>query len=208
MAQKPIQEQFGQQVIEAFAGFARCDLRTPAELEGLEFSHISDSVLRKRLSEVFYGVRWIYKLGLALLTKDVERAAHVRSQIVDYASVVEGVLSHCLAHAIRKGYTQGSSYNFRDPDVRKQAIKWNTANPEQMINRQSFWWFIKIAEEFGIVNTALAKELHWLRVQRNSVHLRQKSSLGNTAFLNQSKKAFEIASQALMQTKKWKTSHP
>jgi hypothetical protein len=102
---KPIQEQFGQQVIDAFAKFARSDLRSPADLAANEFSHISDASLRKHLSEVFYGVRWIYKLGLALLTKDEERAAHVRAQIVDYGSVSEGLLSHCVEHAIRNGHT-------------------------------------------------------------------------------------------------------
>lgn len=208
MPGKPIQEQFGQQVIEAFAEFARSDLKSPGDLAADEFSHIADADLRRRLSEVFYGVRWIYKLGLALLTKDAERAAHVRAQIVDYASITEGVLSHCLAHAIRRGHTQGTAYTFRDPDKQLHPIQWNIANPEPMLNRQSLWWFIRIAREFGIISAALAGELQWLREQRNTVHLRQRSALGQTAFLNQSKRAFGTATQTIHQTKTWKATHP
>jgi hypothetical protein len=162
---KPIQEQFGQQVIDAFAQFARSDLRAPDELEAHEFSHVSDATLRRRLAEVFYGVRWIYKLGLALLTKDAERAAHVRAQIVDYASVSEGLLADCLVHAIRNGYTTGTGYTFDDP------------------NRK-------------------------LRMQRNTVHLQERSAVGRTAFLNQSKRAFDAVTRTIRQTKKWKTTYP
>ena len=208
MAEKPIQEQFGQRVIDAFADFARSDLKTPTELANDEFSHVTDATLRRRLSEVFYGVRWIYKLGLALLTEDTERAAHVRAQIVDYASVAEGLLADCLAHAIRHGHTTGVAYTYKDPDHQTRPIAWNPANPEPMLRRQSFWWFIRIAREFGIIREAQAGDLHWLRKQRNAVHLQERSALGRTAFLNQSRKAFTIATQTIRQTKAWKAAHP
>lgn len=157
---KPIQEQFGQQVIDAFAQFARSDLKSPGELEGDEFSHVSDATLRRRLSEVFYGVRWIYKLGLALLTRDAERAAHIRAQIVDCASVSEGLLAHCLAHSIRNGHTTGTGYMFYDPDKQQRPIKWNTANPELTLRRQTFWWMIRIARDFGIAISGSSTP-HW-----------------------------------------------
>jgi len=208
LAEKPIQEQFGQRVIDAFADFARSDLKTPIELENDEFSHVTNATLRRRLSEVFYGVRWIYKLGLALLTKDAERAAHVRAQIVDYASIAEGLLSDCLAHAIRHGHTSGADYTYRDPVNQLRPITWNVSNPEPMLRRLSLWWFIRIAHEFGIIGPALEADLHWLREQRNTVHLQERSALGQTAFLNQSRKAYGIVTQTIRQTKKWKAAHP
>ena len=122
MPDRPIQEQFGQEVIEAFAKFARADLKTPLQLKADEFSHVADQALREELAQVFYGVRWIYKLGLALLTKDEERAAHVRAQIVDYASVCEGLLSYCLAHAIRQNHDIGTAHHWSDPDRRAKPI--------------------------------------------------------------------------------------
>jgi hypothetical protein len=208
MPERPIQEQFGQQVIDAFAEFARSDLKSPGDLEVDEFSHVSDATLRRRLSEVFYGVRWIYKLGLALLTRDAERAAHVRAQIVDYASVSEGLLAHCLSHAIRNGYTTGTGYMFDDPDTQRRPINWNSANPEPTLRRRTFWWMIRIAREFGIINPALETELNWLRTQRNTVHLQERSAVGKTAFLNQSKRAFEVVTRTIRQTKAWKAAHP
>jgi hypothetical protein len=206
VADKPIQEQFGQHLIDAFAQFARSDLKPPDQLEADEFSHVSDATLRRRLADVFYGVRWIYKLGLALLAKDVERAAHIRAQIVDYASISEGLLAHCISHAIRNGHTAGTSYTFHDPDKQLQPIIWNTANPEPLLRRQTFWWMIRVAGEFGIVNNTLETELDWLRKQRNAVHLQERS--GKTAFLNQSKRAFEVVTATIRQTKTWKTAHP
>src|SRR5436309_3215232 len=125
MPDKPIQELFGQKVIEAFAAFARADLDDPTVLAANSFSHVTDAQLRKELSQVFYGARWIYKLGLALLTRDEERAAHVRAQIVDYASVCEALLFYCLAHAIRKGHTIGTGYQWMDPNTKRKPLNWN-----------------------------------------------------------------------------------
>jgi hypothetical protein len=208
VAGKPIQEQFGQEVIDAFARFARSDLKTPDGLEADEFSHVSDARLRRHLAEVFYGVRWIYKLGLALLTTDAERAAHIRAQIVDYASVSECLLAYCLAHAIRNGHVVGTGYQFHDPDVRNRPITWNATNPAPTLRRQNFWWMIRIAKEFGIIHPTLKADLEVLRKGRNTVHLQQRSAVGHTAFLNQSKRAFDTAMRTIRQTKSWKSSHP
>ena len=120
-----------------------------------------------------------------------KRAAHVRAQIVDYASVSEGLLADCLTHAIRNGYTTGTGYTFDDPDRRKRPITWNVANPGPTLRYRNFWWMIRIAREFGIISAALAEGTHWLRDQRNTVHLQERSAVGRTAFLNQSKRAYE-----------------
>ena len=145
---------------------------------------------------------------MALLTTEAERAAHIRAQIVDYASVSEGLLAHCLVHAIRNGHVVGTGYQFRDPDIRKQPITWNTANPTPMLRRQTFWWMVRIAREFGIIDPSLETDLDVLRKQRNTVHLQQRSAVGKTAFLNQSKRGFETAMRTIRQTKAWKASHP
>jgi hypothetical protein len=77
-----------------------------------------------------------------------------------------------------------------------------------MLRRLSFWWFIRIAREFGVISATLETDLHWLREQRNTVHLQEQSALGQTAFLNQSRKAYGIVTQTIRQTKAWKDSHP
>lgn len=208
MTDKPIQEQFGEKVIKAFADFARADLEEPTALAAGSFNHVTDATLRQQLSQVFYGARWIYKLGLALLTKDEERAAHVRAQIVDYASVCEALLSYCLAHAVARGHTVGTEYQWADPDTKRKPINWNPAQPDRALAKQSMWWLVRIGRQFRIVNAALEVDLQWLREQRNTVHLRARASLGPTAFLNQSKRAFETTTETIRQTKVWRATHP
>jgi hypothetical protein len=208
MTGSPIQQQFGQKVMEAFAEFARADLDDVARLEADSFNHVGDARLRTELAQVFYGARWIYKLGLALLTKGEERAAHVRAQIVDYASISEALLSYCIAHAISRGHTVGTAHQWSDPDKQRHPIVWNAAQRERTLAKQSLWWLVRIGREFGIVNGALEDELQWLREQRNTVHLRARASLGPTAFLNQSKRAFEITTETIRQTRVWKAAHP
>lgn len=208
MPDRPIQEQFGGRVIEAFTEFARQDLEDPAALEANSFNHIADSTLRRELAQVFYGARWIYKVGLALLTKQEERAAHVRAQIVDYAVVCEALLSYCLSHAIRRGHTVGTAYTWNDPDRRRDQLFWNPANPDPTLAKRSMWWLVRIAREFRIITVSLETELQWLRQQRNTVHIRARAALGPTAYLNQSKRAFEATVSTLTQTKAWKAGSP
>jgi hypothetical protein len=203
MSERPIQEQFGERVIGAFAEFARTDLKSVAELEKDEFRHVDDASLRRALAQVFYGSRWIYKLGLALLTKDEERAAHVRAQLVDYASVAEGLLCYCVGRAIRKGHTVGTGYQYDNPDKQEKPLQWS-GDPDRVLSKRSFWWFIRVAEQFGVVDSTLEAELQWLREQRNTVHLRQRAALGQAAFLNQSKKAFTVMTRTILQTQHWR----
>lgn len=208
MPSHPIQEQFGQKVIEAFADFARAELDDVATLEANSFSHVADAPLRTELAQVFYGARWLYKLGLALLTRDEERAAHVRAQIVDYAAVCEALLSYSISHALRGGYIRGSAYKWADPDYQKKSINWNLANPDPALIKRPMWWLIRVARDFRIVTATLQAELDWLREQRNTVHLRARAALGPTAFLNQSKRAFETTTASMLQTKRWRAAHP
>src|SRR5208283_203704 len=102
--------------IDAFSQFAAIDLEKPVDLETKRLFHIGDANLRKRLSEVLYGARWIYKLGLALLVRNEEQAAHVRAQITDYAAVCEGILLDMIDHGLQKGMLTGSKHKFHDPD--------------------------------------------------------------------------------------------
>lgn len=208
MTSKAIQEQFGQKIIESFAEFARHDLQDIPTLEASTFNHVADARLRRELAQVLYGARWIYKLGLALLTSNEERAAHVRAQIVDYAAVSEALLSYCISHAIRRGHTVGVGYTFDQPDTSQRPLVWNVANPDPMIAKRTMWWLAKIAAQFQIITPALETELQWLREQRNTVHIRARVALGATAFLNQSKRAFEATLDTVTRTKTWMAGHP
>src|ERR1700688_1031186 len=124
MADKPIQEQFGDTIINAVREFARADIFNIPKIESNFFSHVSDAALRKTLAETLYGARWIYKLGLALLVQDEEQMAHVRCQVIDYGSVCEGLLHDAIGHVLRNKLTRGKRYQYSDTANLRYPINW------------------------------------------------------------------------------------
>lgn len=201
--EKAIQIQFGQQVIELLANLARSDLKLPDALAREEFAHVTDARIRRALAQVFYGVRWIYKLGLALLFKDEERAAHIRTQIVDYASICEALLSFCVGHAISHGLARGESYKWKYPDKREGPLRWGPGSPDPLLRKQGLYWLVRVAEEFGIIGADLAEHLQWLRTERNAIHIRERVAMGSQAYLAESKKAYELVYEVIRETKLW-----
>lgn len=198
---KPIQEQFGETMLEAMREFARRDLGNPAEYELNFFNHVGDGTLRTTLAETMYGARWIYKLGLALLVKDAEQLAHVRAQILDYAAVCEGLLSDMVRHAIVTPHVVGVKHL---TNIKGQPINWGTGVTAKLA-KQPFYWFIEVAQEEGIVNPGLATRLQTLRKERNTVHLRSRTY---NAYLGVSRSAFEVLTDTIQQTRTWRHTHP
>lgn len=205
---KPIQEILGERVITMVADFSRAELKDPDKLATDEFAHVSDLALRKALAQVFYGARWIYKIGLTLYVRDVERAAHVRAQIVDYASVCEALLSYCIKHAITSGHTVGDGYKWKDPDKKTRPLNWTSLSVDTILKKQTLWWIVIVAREFHIIKPGLATQLDRLREERNAVHIKQRIALGGPAYLTESKKAFGLVGDTVQQTKLWKAAHP
>lgn len=202
---KPIQEQFGQAIISAVAQFASVDLEKPATLVAGSLAHIGDATLRRRLAEVWYGARWIYKLGLALLVKNEEQVAHVRAQIVDYASVCEGILLDMIDHSMGSGRLTGVKYKYKDPAQSRQPITWRVGSHKKQLERMPFYWFIVVAEEESIISAATATKLHELRKHRNHVHIRTRT---HAAYLSKSKDAFDTVLRTVQDTSQWKAANP
>ena len=67
----------------------------------------------------------------------------------------------------------------------------------------TFAWLIEIGFDFGIVDRDLKTELHWLRDQRNSVHLRKLASIGRQAFLGRSMRAFDAVVKTGKRCREW-----
>lgn len=202
---KPIQEQFGQVIINALSEFASVDLPTVSALESSDFSHIGDPQIRRRLCEVFYGARWIYKLGLALLVKNEQQAAHVRAQITDYGAVCEGVLIDMLDHAFAKGIMSGNRHKFDDAAKKTKPITWDQGQHKAALGYKSFKWLIVVAEDERVITDKCAKELEWLRGRRNSVHIRWQST---GSYIDTSKRAFETTHLLLSDSRRWRKANP
>jgi hypothetical protein len=204
MADKPIQEQFGETVLEAFRAFARQDLGNPAEYEATYFQHVADGQLRAALAETMYGARWLYKLGLALLVQDAEQLAHVRAQVVDYASICEGLLGDMIRHAISNNLVIGTKYRFKNTRKLANKLDW-TNGLLPVLAELSFLWCIDVALDEGIIDSDLAHRCHVLRKERNAVHLRSRTY---KAYINTSRSAFNVLTDTIQKTRDWRNSHP
>ena len=202
---KQIQEGFGQTIIDAIRSFARADLEDADSLESSLFAHVSEPDLRRNLAETLYGARWIYKLGLALLVKDEEQLAHVRTQIVDFSAVCEGLLSSMLHHALTRQILRGSKYRFNDTQRLRNPINWNVSNTLEQLKKRSFYWMIEVAVEEKIISSKLARHLHGMRQSRNTVHLRERNQ---RAFLGTSRSLFKTVLDCCNETKTWKIANP
>ena len=198
---KLIQEQFGEVMLEAMREFARKDLGDPAGYELTYFNHVGDGALRTTLAETMYGARWIYKLGLALLVRDAEQLAHVRAQILDYSSVCEGLLSDMVRHAIVSHHVVGAKHLVNS---RGQAINWASGITAKL-TKQTFFWFIEVAEEEAIISPGLATRLQTLRKERNTIHLRSRTY---NAYLGASRSAFGVLTDTIQATRDWRNAHP
>lgn len=207
MSKKVIQEQFGQAIIDAMANFAKKDIKNVAALEADEFSHVADPAMKTALAETLYGARWLYKLGLALLANNQEQFAHVRAQIIDYASVSEALLGDLITQAYRKGKLKGERWQCKY--VRGgTALTWNAANPEETVANTTFEWRIIVAHESDIINGTLAGSLNGIRTRRNTVHLTAKVKEGVSYYAGLAKRSHAAMLKTITQTKAWSIANP
>ncbi len=207
MTGKVIQEQFGQAIIDAMAAFAKKDIKTVAELEADEFSHVSAPAMRAALAETLYGARWLYKIGLAMLASNQEQSPHVRAQIIDYASVSEALLADIIVQAYKKGLLTGPTWQ-RKVHWQTTPLAWNPTNPEITVGKTTFEWRIMVAHESRIIDDFLRSELNSIRTRRNTVHLTAKINEGVSYYAGMAKRSLTAMHKTIDQTKDWVAAHP
>lgn len=67
-----------------------------------EFDFIKDKALQVSLAREFYTARYIYKLMEALFLEDFELHAHLKFQIIQYASIYEAVINYLLVNNFKE----------------------------------------------------------------------------------------------------------
>lgn len=204
-----IQEKFGQVIIDGLTTFAQNGIPDPTKFDTNWFEHVQEKSVRDALCDTLYGARWIYKVGLALQVKDKELFAHVRSQVIDYVSVSETLLAEMIAHGHAKKKLTGKQWQFKDipfnaADKPTKKIKWwNYTSSRHAVAKQTFKWYMVVAEEEKIIDSALAASLEKMRQFRNTVHITERASAAANYSLGSSAEAFKIMQNTINQTKSW-----
>jgi hypothetical protein len=202
----PIQQQLGQHLIEGVRKFVSSELPKIEDLEKNTFEHIDDAATRSALAQTFYGARWIYKTGLVLLATGPERAAHIRAQIIDYASICESILGEMIIYGQTNRRLEGSTKDFED-FKKARPINWSAIqNVRKSVEKLQFWWRIEVAAESKIIRPKTAGYLRAMKADRNTVHIHRGLGRGKQYFLNDSIFAFQKTIKLIKDTKAWKAA--
>jgi|ERR1700733_9946434 len=153
-----------------------------------EFGFIEQEQLRMRLARAFYAARYIYKLMEALQVAGDELHAHVKFQVIQYASIYEAVISSLLWTKFRdhdrvKTLENHKSYKkiaglagptkityegeevslcvYRDTKTWKNAIKFNDR--------------VDAAVDIGFVRKAYGEEIKRIYELRNLTHIEKEA---------------------------------
>jgi len=201
MIDEKIKTKFGAAVIQALTDFARTGIPDPAKMDTKWFEHIHDTTVREAVCDTFYGARWHYKTGLALLVDKRERYAHVRAQVIDYASICETLLVEMIIHGVDKAKLSKQQYQFIDFQQTK-SLSWRKSI-RTTAEKQTFAWYIRVAQEEGVIDAKLATDLEGLRTLRNTVHITERAKKSNAYSLQVSDDAFKVMQRTINQTKSW-----
>jgi hypothetical protein len=206
-----VPEQFGNAMIKAVREFAHNEIPDTVDLDENWFEHVKNVDTRNAICETYYGARWLYRIGLALLVSDIERFAHVRAQIIDYGSICEALLAEMIVHGLTIGIMTGTQYQYISAThIQKNKITFHTYRGG--VAKQTFWWCIAVAKEESIIDEYLEKELIKLRDMRNTVHLTEKikaQKINKRDYtLGESAVALKTLEKTIYQTKSWFAKHP
>jgi len=77
------------------------------------------------------------------------------------------------------------------------------SSPRKAVESQSFLWYIKVAEEEGLIDSALASKIDGLRKIRNTVHITERAKVNHKYSLGASNDAYQAMQLAINQSKSW-----
>lgn len=155
-----------------------------------------------------YGARWLYKLGLGLLVDGDESIAHVRTQVIDYGSICEALLSDAILHGITRHVMNGTAYQTTNCKQSGRAINWNAGVKANKIARRSFWWLIEVAADEAIVASHEKGLLTQLRNLRNTVHITELAASSQNYYRTLAKVSYNTVFRTITATKAFKQAHP
>jgi len=163
-----------------------CDQHLPNDKWFLQqFDFIDDEGLQARLAVEFYAARYVYKLGEALAVGGSRLHAHCKFQIVQYASIYEGVIVHLLwgpfandptVTAMENHTTLRKAGSFPadiQATTREGKPVYFAVEKQDRTPRPSIKFDDKVsaAVSIGLVEEGLGEEIKEIYVLRNAIHL-------------------------------------
>lgn len=182
-----------------------CDRDLPDRMHVLEmFKFVSSKELLNRIELEFHSARYIYKLGEALNVADEKQHAHVKFQIVQYASIYEAVIVYLLwnrypDHAAVTEIEYHSTFK-QHATLPKGLQMLSADNEEIFLCREvkqktpkasiKFDDKVEAAVKIGFIEKALGDEIKRFYKLRNAIHLEGAVKNQTKYELDQSKLAF------------------
>jgi hypothetical protein len=169
-----------------------------------EFDFIKDQALQESLAREFYTARYIYKLMEALFLEDYELHAHLKFQIIQYASIYEAVINYLLlnnfkedenvkkisAHISLREIAALSGLTEITYEGNKifTCLKKETKTPWTSI---PFHDKVDASVDIGFVNEIYADEIKSFYTLRNSIHIEAAAKKNIEYEIEQSKIAYK-----------------
>lgn len=168
-----------------------------------EFDFIKDQSLQESLAREFYTARYIYKLMEALFLEDYELHAHLKFQIIQYASIYEAVINYLLLNNFKEDENVkkiSTHISLREiaalsglTEITYEGNKIFTCLKKET---KTSWTSIPFHEkvdasvDIGFVNEIYANEIKSFYTLRNSIHIEAAAKKNIEYEIEQSKLAY------------------
>ena len=188
---------------EEVLNYCKRDLPDNFEWYRNEFDFVADNDLQEELAKAFYSSRYIYKLMEGLAISGNELHAHLKFQIMQYASIYEAVINYLLLnrykeHAsvqaiqIHKAYCPISAlaaptrltYEGNDAFI---CLHKDAKTPWRSIQFQDK---VDAASNIGLIEKQLGKEIKEFYRLRNAVHIEAAAKRGIEYEVEEAKLAY------------------
>jgi hypothetical protein len=153
-----------------------------------EFDFVEQPTLRMRLARAFYAARYIYKLMEALQVTGDELHAHVKFQVIQYASIYEAIITYLLwskfhHHDRVKRLESHKSYKKIAGLAGPTKITYEEEEVSLCVYRETKTWKnaikfndrVDAAVDVGFVRSAYGPEIKRIYELRNLAHIEKEA---------------------------------
>jgi hypothetical protein len=188
---------------EEVLNYCKRDLPDNFEWYRDEFDFVADNDLQEELAKAFYSSRYIYKLMEGLAISGNELHAHLKFQIMQYASIYEAVINYLLLNRYKE-HTSVQTIQlhkaYRPIAALASPTKLTYEGNETFIclhkdaktpwTSISFQDKVNAASDIGLIDEQLGEEIKEFYRLRNSVHIEAAAKRGIDYEVKEAKLAY------------------